>query len=137
MKIALITAAALTALAIAASPGVAVASEHEGDRAAGQRVYNTQCRACHTLNQGGRNGVGPNLWGFFGRAAGAVEGFRYSAAMREKATGGLVWNNESVGAYLANPKAVVPSGTMSFVGLRNPKQIADVIAYLRHETAPH
>lgn len=137
MKTALIAAAALTALAIAAAPGVAVANDHDGDRSAGQRVYNTQCRACHTLNQGGRSTVGPNLWGFFGRAAASVEGFRYSAAMREKATGGLVWNNETLRAYLANPKAVVPAGTMAFAGLRNPSQITNLIAYLLHETRPH
>mgnify|MGYP002780486126 FL=1 len=100
------------------------------DAAAGQRVFN-QCRACHTVEQGGRNGVGPNLHGLFGRKAGSIENFRYSASMREKAAGGLTWTEETLRAYIANPKAVVPAGSMSYVGLRNEQQMNDLIAYLR------
>ncbi|MFN7672806.1 MAG: c-type cytochrome, partial [bacterium] len=48
------------------------------DADAGQRVFN-QCRACHTIDKGGRNGVGPNLWGVVGRKAASIEGFRYSS----------------------------------------------------------
>ncbi len=114
------------ALALAFSPMAASAQ----DAAAGQRVFN-QCRACHTVEQGGRNGVGPNLHGLFGRKAGSTEGFRYSASMREKAGGGLAWNEETLRAYIANPKAVVPAGSMSYVGLRNEQQMNDLIAYLR------
>ncbi|MBW8270303.1 c-type cytochrome [Caldovatus aquaticus] len=118
------------AAALAGSLALAPAPARAQDPAAGQRVFN-QCRACHTIEQGGRNSVGPNLHGLFGRRAGSVEGFRYSADMREKGEGGLVWNEETLRAYLANPKAVVPRGTMSFVGLRNEQQLADLIAYLR------
>ncbi|MBS7812972.1 c-type cytochrome [Roseococcus pinisoli] len=100
------------------------------DVAAGQRVFN-QCRACHTINAGGRNGVGPNLHGVWDRAAGAVEGFRYSAPMRERAAAGLVWNEENLLAYITDPKAVVPRGSMSYVGLRNEQQRNDLMAYLR------
>ncbi len=99
------------------------------DAAAGQRVFN-QCRACHTVEQGGRNGVGPNLFGVVGRRAASVEGYRYSANMRELAEGGLTWDAETLNRYLANPKDVVPRGSMTFVGLRNPQQLQDVIAYL-------
>lgn len=100
------------------------------DAEAGQRVFN-QCRACHTINQGGRNGVGPNLFGIWDRAAGAVEGFRYSAPMRERAAAGLVWNEENLRAYITDPKAIVPGGSMSYVGLRNEEQRNNLIAYLR------
>lgn len=100
------------------------------DADAGQRVFN-QCRACHTINQGGRNGVGPNLHGVWGRAAGAVEGFRYSAPMRTKAGEGLVWNEANMRAYLTDPKAVVPGGSMSFAGIRNEQQLTDLLAYLQ------
>lgn len=100
------------------------------DADAGQRVFN-QCRACHTINQGGRNGVGPNLYGVWGRAAGAVEGFRYSAPMRAKAGEGLVWNEANMRAYLTDPKAVVPGGSMSFAGIRNEQQLNDLLAYLQ------
>jgi cytochrome c len=100
------------------------------DADAGARVFN-QCRACHTINQGGRNGVGPNLHGVWGRAAGAVEGFRYSAPMRAKAGEGLAWNEANLRAYLTDPKAVVPAGSMSFAGIRNEQQLNDLLAYLQ------
>ncbi|GGJ11009.1 c-type cytochrome [Neoroseomonas lacus] len=112
-----------------ALPGMASAQ----DAAAGQRVFN-QCRACHTVEQGGRNGVGPNLHGIFGRRAGSIDGFRYSAPMRAKAAEGLTWDEPTLRAYIANPKAIVPAGSMSFPGLRNEQQVNDLIAYL-HQAA--
>jgi cytochrome c len=105
----------------------------DGDAAAGQRVFN-QCRACHTIDQGGRNGVGPNLHGVVGRRAGSIEGFRYSANMRQLAEGGLSWDEPTLRRYLANPKDVVPQGSMAFPGLRNPTQLNDVIAYLKQQS---
>lgn len=111
----------------------AAAPARAQDADAGQRVFN-QCRACHTVDQGGRNGVGPNLHGVFGRAAGAVEGFRYSAAMRERGAGGLVWDDATMRAYVAAPREVVPGGSMAFVGIRNEQQVSDLIAYLRRAT---
>ena len=115
-------------LVLVVLPGMALGQE--GDAAAGQRVFN-QCRACHTGDQGGRNGVGPNLFGIVGRKAGSIEGFRYSASLREKAEGGLTWNEETLRAYLANPKAVIPAGSMSYPGLRNEQQLNDLLAYLK------
>ena len=105
------------------------ANAQSGDAASGQRVFN-QCRACHTIDAGGRNGVGPNLHGVVDRRAGQREGFRYSANMRTLAEGGLTWDAATLTRYLTNPKDVVPQGSMSFAGLRNPAQVADVIAYL-------
>ena len=117
----------LAAAALAIAPlGGAVAQDAD----AGMRVFN-QCRACHTINQGGRNGVGPNLYGVWGRAAGAVEGFRYSAPMRAKAGEGLTWNADNMRAYLTDPEAVVPGGSMSFAGIRNEQQLNDLLAYLQ------
>lgn len=103
------------------------------DADAGQRVFN-QCRACHTVEQGGRNGVGPNLHGIFGRRAASVEGFRYSAAMRAKGEEGLVWQEATLRPYLEAPRTVVPGGSMTFAGLRNEQQMNDLIAYLRRAT---
>ena len=60
---------------------------HAQDAAAGQGVFNT-CRACHTINEGGRAGVGPNLWSVVGRRAASVEGFRYSAHLRTRGEAG-------------------------------------------------
>jgi cytochrome c len=109
--------------------GNVMAQEASGDPAAGLRVF-TQCRACHTLD---RNLVGPNLRGVVGRGAASIEGFRYSAAMRQRGESGLIWTEDNLRAYLHDPKAVVPSGSMSFPGLRNDQQVTDVIAYLREQ----
>ena len=104
----MVRATLITALLIgAALPAAAQDAE------AGQRVF-SQCRACHSINEGGRNGVGPNLHGILGRKAGSSEGFRYSASLREKAEGGLVWNEDTLRAYITNPKAVMPAGSMSY-----------------------
>lgn len=117
-------------IAIAAAFALApIMAAQAQDAAAGQRVYN-QCRACHTINEGGRNGVGPNLWGIVDSQAGQRTGFRYSANMQELAAGGLKWDADTLGRYLTNPKSVVPNGSMSFAGLRQPQQVQDVIAYL-------
>jgi len=100
------------------------------DAEAGRRVFN-QCRACHSIEAGGRNGVGPNLHGVLDRKAGSVEGFRYSAALRRKAEEGLVWTEDQLRAYLADPKGTVPGGSMTYVGLRNEAMLGDLLAYLR------
>jgi len=119
------TLTVMLALALVSGPAFA----QSGDAAAGQRVFN-QCRACHTTDQGGRTGVGPNLFGIVGRRAATVEGFRYSANMRELATEGLTWTDDRLRAYVGNPKAVVPRGSMSYPGLRNETQVNDLMAYL-------
>lgn len=99
------------------------------DVEAGQRVFN-QCRACHNIAAGGRNGVGPNLYGILGRKAGQAEGFRYSAALKEKAEAGLAWDEATLRKYIANPKDVIPGGAMSYPGLKNEQQLSDLIAYI-------
>ncbi len=104
------------------------------DAEAGQRVYN-QCRACHTINAGGRNGVGPNLHGFWGRRAGQVQGFRYSANMQQLAEQGLTWDEATLRRYLTNPKDVVPNGSMAFNGIRNEQQMNDLLAFLQRASS--
>jgi cytochrome c len=118
--------AAAVTFAIAAQAAPAVAQ----DVAAGQRVFN-QCRACHTIAEGGRHGVGPNLWNIYGARAGQAQGFRYSAPMAERAAAGLTWTEENLRSYLRNPRDVVPGGSMAFAGIRNDQQLNDLIAYLR------
>ncbi|NGM21549.1 cytochrome c family protein [Roseomonas stagni] len=121
-----LTLAIVTGLAIA--PFAAQAQ----DAAAGGRVFN-QCRACHTIDAGGRNGVGPNLHGIVGRAAGSIEGFRYSANMQEWRQG-QTWTEENLRRYITNPKDVLPRGSMSYPGLRNEQQLNDLIAYLKTQS---
>lgn len=115
---------AAAALLVQSVPAVAQ------DAAAGQRVF-AQCRACHTVDNGGRNGVGPNLFGIYGSPAGKREGFRYSANMQELAQGGLTWTSENLNTYIRNPKDLVPRGSMAFAGVRNDEQRANLIAYLQ------
>jgi cytochrome c len=107
---------------------------HAQDAEAGQRVFN-QCRACHTINAGGRSGVGPNLHGFWGRQAGQVQGFRYSANMQQLAQGGLTWTEENIRRYLTNPKDLVPQGSMAFNGIRNEQQLNDLMAFLQRASS--
>ena len=123
------TSAILATFLIAAAPAIAQA-QSAGDAEAGRRVFN-QCRACHTIESGGRSGVGPNLFGIVGRRAASIEGFRYSANMRELGAGGHTWTVDHLRAYITNPKAVVPQGIMSFPGLRNETQLNDLLAFLQ------
>jgi len=80
--------------------------------------------------------VGPNLWALWERRAGSREGFRYSANMTQLGGTGHVWNEANLRAYLTDPKAVVPQGSMSFAGIRNPEQLNNLIAFLRANTNP-
>jgi cytochrome c len=108
----------------------------KADPAAGEALAKKQCVACHTFTDGGKAGVGPNLYGVVMGPRAHQEGFGYSAAMKAK---GGEWDYEALNAWLRKPSAVVPGTRMAFAGLANEKQRADVIAYLRglsHNPAP-
>lgn len=107
----------------------AAAAQPAGDPAKGERVF-ARCKACHTIEGGGPNRVGPNLHGVLGRPAASVADYSYSKAMKEAAEKGLVWTPETLDVYLQNPRKVVPGTKMAFAGLPRESDRADVIAYL-------
>lgn len=114
----------LAAAMIAAVPAMAFA---DGDAAKGEKVYR-KCKACHDLK--GKNKVGPHLDGVMGRAAGAVEGFKYSDAMKNS---GLTWDEATLGEYLKDPKGKVPGNKMIFAGLKKDDDVANIIAFLKSQ----
>ncbi|HEY9038192.1 MAG TPA: c-type cytochrome [Roseovarius sp.] len=101
-----------------------------GDAAAGAEVFEN-CAACHEVGDGARDRVGPHLNGIFGRKAAAHDGFRYSKSMARAGADGLIWTAETLDAYIENPRALVSKTRMSFRGLSDPQERADLLAYLR------
>lgn len=99
------------------------------DADAGARVFN-KCKACHQVGADAKNRVGPVLTGVVGHGIATVEGFNYSDAMIEKREEGFVWTEETLSAYLENPREYIPGNKMTFAGLKNPEERANVIAYL-------
>ncbi len=96
------------------------------DAAAGEKVFG-KCAACHTINQGGANGIGPNLWASMGKPHAHVAGFDYSDALKSK-TG--VWDWTNMDAWLTSPRKYADGTKMTFAGLGKPEDRANLMAYL-------
>ena len=95
------------------------------------KVLFLQCRACHSLEAGGANKVGPNLHGVFGRKAGLAPGFSYSEVFTQAS---IVWSAETLEPWLARPSDFLPGNRMVFVGIRKAEDRANLIAFLKRET---
>jgi cytochrome c len=108
----------------------AAAAEVAGDAEAGATVF-SQCKGCHEVGANAEDRIGPHLNRIFGRRAAAHEGYDYSVAMERAGADGLIWTAETLDAYIENPRALVSKTRMSFRGLKDPQDRADVLAYLR------
>lgn len=119
-----------TCLALAAFSTSSVLADDVKD---GKKVFK-KCAACHTADKA-KNKVGPHLINVVDRAAGSIEGFKYSKALVAKVEDeGLIWTEENISEYLKKPKAFIKGTKMSFAGLKKEKDIANVIAYLKSKT---
>jgi cytochrome c len=118
----------LAALAAALVLPAGVAAGAGADAARGEQIY-ARCLACHALEY---NRTGPKHCGVVGRPAGVVPGYEYSDAMKRSK---LVWNEKTLDRFLAEPLKVVPGTTMTYAGVPDENERADLIAYLKRETA--
>ncbi|MGE5145640.1 MAG: c-type cytochrome [Candidatus Eiseniibacteriota bacterium] len=115
---------AMLALALAAAfPAHAEDIASAGDPARGAAIYE-RCGGCHSLE---RDRTGPRHCGLIGRKAGSVPGFGYSRAMKKS---GIVWTPEALDKFLANPRKAVPGTIMTYAGVKDARERADLIAYL-------
>lgn len=96
----------------------------------GKKIFR-QCLACHTIDEGAQNKVGPALHGIFGRLAAKADGFNYSRALRSAGRKGLIWSEKNLNAYLTSPSKFLPKNKMAFVGIKKKSDRLDLIAYLK------
>ncbi|TCD11949.1 c-type cytochrome [Oricola cellulosilytica] len=117
---------------VAAVVGSAVIADiaESAEIAEGEKVFR-KCAACHTVGEDAKSRVGPHLNDLFGRTAGTVDGFKYSAAMVAAGEGGLAWDEQSLTQFLVKPREVVSGTKMAFAGLRKSVDVANVLAYLK------
>ncbi len=99
-----------------------------GNAARGRAVAVKQCQICHSFNKGGKMVLGPNLYGIFGKPAGAVKGYKYSKALLAS---GLTWTDANLTEFLADPEQFIKGTKAKFPGVKSAKKRADVIAYLK------
>tara|TARA_Y100000590_G_C14990651_1_gene739985 strand:- start:12 stop:542 length:531 start_codon:yes stop_codon:yes gene_type:complete len=97
----------------------------------GKKVFK-KCAACHSVTQEGGNKIGPALWGVLGRKAGSVSGYKYSKAM---VAYGKAWSFEEMDGFLTKPKNWIKGTKMSFAGLKNSKERADLILYMNENSS--
>lgn len=118
------------AMMMSAAPFTAHAAD--ADIKKGEKVYK-KCKVCHEVAKK-KNKVGPHLVNLFERKAGSLEGYKYSKAMKAKGAEGLVWNAETLDAYLLKPKKYVPKTKMAFPGLKKESDRVNIIGYLEKAT---
>jgi cytochrome c len=110
------------ALATVAAPAFAAP-----DIEAGKALFASRCASCHAIGPMATSGFGPQLNGLANRRAGSLTDFAYSKEMKQS---GIVWNEKTLAAFIANPGKTVPGTKMRFWGIGNERKVADLIAYL-------
>jgi cytochrome c len=113
-------------MALAVLAATPLAAQAAGNAKAGAEVFK-RCAICHTVEKGGGDALGPNLFGVVGRKAASKPGFAYSGALQKS---GLTWNDANLTKWVGGPQRLVPGNKMAFPGLSSKKQQADVVAYL-------
>ena len=114
--------------AILAAAIVGFGAAQAADVAKGQAAFVRQCAICHTIDKGGENRIGPNLFGIVGRRAGTMQGFRYTNAFRTTAT--FEWTEGLLGPWISLPNVMVPGTAMgNFPGVAE-RDKDDIVAFL-------
>lgn len=124
------TAEGEAAEAPAEGAGGVVAMLASADAEAGAKV-SRKCAACHSFDEGGPNKVGPNLWDIVGQDIAKHEDFKYSDALAEREGN---WTYENLSAFLSNPRDYAPGTKMSFAGIKDDEDLANLIAFLREQS---
>lgn len=120
----------LSVAAVAAVSGViSMGYANAADIKKGKKVFN-KCKACHTL-VANKHRIGPSLAGVFGRKAGTATKYKFSKGMKKAGGGGLIWTEETMAAYLVKPRAYVKGTKMTFAGLKKPKDVENLMAFLK------
>ena len=127
MKIPSIARSALVAKALGAMILLAASTaQAQGDVKRGEKLFE-DCRACHMVERS-PSGVGPSLYGVFGRGAATLDDFRYSPALKRS---GITWTPQTINAYIADPQKMVPANRMPYAGMPEERDRADLLLYLQ------
>ena len=117
-----------TTLAMAVLAAAAIAqTAHAQDAAAGEQSFK-KCVPCHSIGEGAKNKVGPELNGLDGRHSGTAPGYNYSDANKNS---GIVWNEANFKEYIKDPRAKIPGTKMIFPGIKNEKEVDGLWAYIK------
>lgn len=114
-------------LTLSALAGICTPARAAGDVEAGKALFASRCASCHSVGPMAASGFGPQLNAIANRRAGSLSDFDYSNAMKQS---GIVWDDKTLAAFIANPGKTVPGTKMRFWGIGNERKVADLIAYL-------